>query len=44
MAENNFRTDKLEQAIHSYGLEFDENVKWDIEKNDKISRRLFYKS
>ena len=32
MAENNLRTDKLEQAIHSYGLEFDENVKWDIEK------------
>ena len=34
MAENNFRADRLEQAIHTYGLEFDENIKWDNEKDD----------
>lgn len=32
MAENNFRADRLEEAIHSYGIEFDENIKWDNEK------------
>lgn len=32
MAENNFRADRLEEAIHSYGIEFDESIKWDNEK------------
>lgn len=36
MAENNFRADRLEETIHSYGLEFDENVKWDNEKMIKL--------
>ena len=36
MAENNFRADRLEQAIHTYGLEFDENIKWDNEKMIKL--------
>ena len=36
MAENNFRADRLEQTIHTYGLEFDENVKWDNEKMIKL--------
>lgn len=36
MAENNFRADRLEEAIHTYGLEFDENIKWDNEKMIKL--------
>ena len=36
MAENNFRTDRLEQTIHTYGLELDENIKWDNEKMIKL--------
>ena len=36
MAENNFRADRLEQAIHTYGLKFDETVKWDNEKMIKL--------
>ena len=36
MAENNFRADRLEETIHSYGIEFDENVKWDNEKMIKL--------
>ena len=32
MAENNFRSDKLEEAIHTYGLELNDNIKWDNEK------------
>ena len=36
MADNNFRADRLEQAIHTYGLEFDENIKWDNEKMIKL--------
>lgn len=36
MAENNFRADRLEEAIHSYGIEFDEKVKWDNEKMIKL--------
>ena len=37
MAENNFRADRLESAMHSYGIEFDENIKWD---NEKMIKRL----
>ena len=36
MADNNFRADRLEQAIHTYGLELDENIKWDNEKMIKL--------
>ena len=36
MAENNFRSDRLEQAIHTYGIPFDENIKWDNEKMIKL--------
>lgn len=36
MAENNFRADRLEEAIHNYGIEFDESVKWDNEKMIKL--------
>ena len=36
MAENNFRADRLEEAIHSYGIEFDEDIKWDNEKMIKV--------
>ena len=36
MAENNFRTDKLEEAINTYGIEVDPNVKWDNEKMIKV--------
>lgn len=32
MAENNFRSDKLEEAIHTYGLELNDQIKWDNEK------------
>lgn len=32
MADNNFRADRLEETIHSYGIEFDESIKWDNEK------------
>lgn len=32
MAENNFRADKLEEAIHTYGLNLDDDIKWDNEK------------
>ena len=37
MAENNFRADRLESAMHSYGIEFDESIKWD---NEKMIKRL----
>ena len=43
MAENNFRADRLEKTIHSYGLEFDENVKWDNEKMIKLLGDYFIK-
>lgn len=36
MADNNFRTDRLEQTIHTYGLEFNENIKWDNERMIKL--------
>ena len=36
MAENNFRADRLEETIHSYGISFDENIKWDNEKMIKL--------
>ena len=36
MAENNFRADRLEEAIHSYGIEFNEDIKWDNEKMIKV--------
>ena len=36
MAENNFRADRLEQMAHTYGLTFDENIKWDNEKMIKL--------
>ena len=36
MAENNFRADRLEETIHTYGLEFNENIKWDNEKMIKL--------
>lgn len=36
MAENNFRADRLEEAIHSYGIEFDEDINWDNEKMIKV--------
>lgn len=36
MAENNFRADRLEETIHTYGIELDENVKWDNEKMIKV--------
>ena len=36
MAENNFRADRLEEAIHNYGIEFDEDIKWDNEKMIKV--------
>lgn len=29
MAENNFRSDKLEEAIHTYGLELRDDINWD---------------
>ena len=41
MAENNFRADRLEEAIHSYGIEFDEKVKWDNEKMIKLLGDFF---
>lgn len=41
MAENNFRADHLEQAIHSYGIPFDESVKWDNEKMIKLLGDFF---
>ena len=37
MAENNFRADRLESTMHSYGIYFDEKVKWD---NEKMIKRL----
>ena len=37
MAENNFRADRLEEAMHTYGIDFDENIKWD---NEKMVKRL----
>ena len=36
MAENNFRADRLEEAIHSYGIEFNEDINWDNEKMIKV--------
>lgn len=36
MAENNFRADRLEETIHTYGLEFNEDIKWDNEKMIKL--------
>lgn len=36
MAENNFRADRLEETAFTYGLEFDENIKWDNEKMIKF--------
>ena len=36
MAENNFRADRLEEAINTYGIEVDPNVKWDNEKMIKL--------
>lgn len=32
MAENNFRADKLEEMIHTYGLNLPDDIKWDNEK------------
>lgn len=32
MAENNFRADRLEEAIHTYGLDLPDDIKWDNEK------------
>ena len=32
MAENNFRADRLEEAIHTYGLDLRDDIKWDNEK------------
>ena len=29
MAENNFRADKLEEAIHTYGLDLRDDINWD---------------
>lgn len=37
MPENNFRSDKLEETMHTYGLEFYEGIKWD---NEKMIKRL----
>ena len=36
MAENNFRADRLEEAINTYGIEINPNVKWDNEKMIKV--------
>ena len=36
MAENNFRADKLEEAINTYGLTADPGIKWDNEKMIKL--------
>lgn len=36
MAENNFRADRLEEAINTYGIEVNPNIKWDNEKMVKI--------
>ena len=36
MAENNFRADRLEEAINTYGIEVNPNVKWDNEKMIKL--------
>lgn len=36
MAENNFRADRLEEAINTYGIEVDPEVKWDNEKMIKV--------
>ena len=36
MAENNFRADRLEEAINTYGIEVDPEVKWDNEKMIKL--------
>lgn len=32
MAENNFRADRLEEAIHTYGLNLRDDINWDIER------------
>lgn len=32
MAENNFRSDMLEEAIHTYGLDLSDKITWDNEK------------
>lgn len=32
MAENNFRADKLEETIHSYGLNLRDDINWDNER------------
>ena len=29
MADNNFRSDKLEEAIHTYGLNLRDDINWD---------------
>lgn len=34
---SNFRADRLEDAFHTYGIVFDENIKWD---NEKMIKRL----
>lgn len=36
MSGNNFRSDRLEELIHTYGLTFNENIKWDNEKMIKL--------
>ena len=36
MAENNFRADRLEEAINTYGIDVDPEVKWDNEKMIKL--------
>ena len=41
MAENNFRSDKLEEAIHTYGLDLDDDIKWDNEKKIKALGEYF---
>ena len=33
---SNFRADKLETAIHDYGIHLDEDIKWDNEKMIKV--------
>ena len=46
MAENsnsNFRKDRLEEAISTYGIELDESVKWDNEKYIKVLGDYFLK-
>ena len=36
MAENNFRADRLEEAINTYGIDINPNIKWDNEKMIKV--------